>query len=245
MTLQTVPGRHRSAQSFSVFAELTSVLVQAGLSGARFAATVGADEAPSRTGRRWAAGISAAIVLGAVGTAAAWSLTGSGTATAAAPTVRVTTTVAPSSVPTPTITVTATPTPTRTPSPSPTSAPTKAAPAKKKPTARKTTASAPKPPRKTTAAAPAPAPKKVVAKPAPVSKTASVSRPVTCPSAATIRVSAGGEGKVTTRISGAGSGSGGTSASATSSKAGTFTITVTDTGGSPRMSWSANIGGCG
>ena len=41
MTLQTVPGRHRSAQSFSVFAELTSVLGQAGLSGARVAATVG------------------------------------------------------------------------------------------------------------------------------------------------------------------------------------------------------------
>jgi len=38
MTLQTVPGRHRSAQSFSVFSELTSVL---GLSGARVAATVG------------------------------------------------------------------------------------------------------------------------------------------------------------------------------------------------------------
>ena len=41
MTLQTVPGRHRSAQSFSVFSELTSVLGQAGLSGARVAATVG------------------------------------------------------------------------------------------------------------------------------------------------------------------------------------------------------------
>ena len=41
MTLQTVPGRHRSAQSFSAFAELTTVLGQAGLSGARVAATVG------------------------------------------------------------------------------------------------------------------------------------------------------------------------------------------------------------
>ena len=41
MTLQTVSGRHRSTQSFSVFAELTSVLGQASISGARVAATVG------------------------------------------------------------------------------------------------------------------------------------------------------------------------------------------------------------
>ena len=41
MTLQSVPGRHRSSAPFSVFSEISSVLGQASLSGARVAATVG------------------------------------------------------------------------------------------------------------------------------------------------------------------------------------------------------------
>ena len=41
MTLQSIPGRHRSSAPFSVFSEISSVLGQASLSGARVAATVG------------------------------------------------------------------------------------------------------------------------------------------------------------------------------------------------------------
>jgi peptidoglycan hydrolase-like protein with peptidoglycan-binding domain len=41
MTLQSVPGRHRSAAPFSVFSEISFVIGQASLSGARVAATVG------------------------------------------------------------------------------------------------------------------------------------------------------------------------------------------------------------
>jgi len=41
MTLLSVPGRHRSTAPFSVFSEISTVLGQASLSGARVAATVG------------------------------------------------------------------------------------------------------------------------------------------------------------------------------------------------------------
>ena len=41
MTLLSIPGRHRSPAPFSVFSEISTVLGQAGLSGARVAATVG------------------------------------------------------------------------------------------------------------------------------------------------------------------------------------------------------------
>ena len=41
MTLQSIPGRHRSSAPFSVLSEISSVLGQASLSGARVAATIG------------------------------------------------------------------------------------------------------------------------------------------------------------------------------------------------------------